>query len=224
MKICTKCNLGKDESEFVFRNDSQKYKNECKKCKREYDKKRNARPEVKEKKKLYDKQYYNDNIEYKKESFKIYKEENKEAIRDCNIRYRSLPEVKEKINKRERDKRKENPCYRIRCVVSSCVLRAVKENGGIKKGSILKYFPYTIKQLKQHIESLWESWMNWDNYGRANIKKRTWNIDHIIPQSLLLYDSMDHPNFQKCWALSNLRPLEAVKNIRKGNKIEVETI
>lgn len=30
---------------------------------------------------------------------------------------------------------------------------------------------------------------------------------------------MDHPNFQKCWALENLRPLEALENIRKGDKL-----
>ena len=30
---------------------------------------------------------------------------------------------------------------------------------------------------------------------------------------------MEHPNFQKCWALSNLRPLEAFENIRKSNKL-----
>jgi len=55
--------------------------------------------------------------------------------------------------------------------------------------------------------------MNWDNHGK-------WHLDHIYPQSLLPYDSMKHPNFQKCWALDNLHPLEATENISKGNKIE----
>ena len=55
--------------------------------------------------------------------------------------------------------------------------------------------------------------MSWENYGIY------WQIDHIYPQSLLPYDSMDHPNFLKCWSLDNLRPLEATENIRKGNKL-----
>ena len=52
-----------------------------------------------------------------------------------------------------------------------------------------------------------------DNHGIYG-----WHIDHIIPQSKLLYDSMDHPNFQKCWALENLQPLWAKDNISKSNK------
>jgi 5-methylcytosine-specific restriction endonuclease McrA len=72
--------------------------------------------------------------------------------------------------------------------------------------------PYTPEQLKEHLESQFEDWMTWDNYGE-------WHVDHIHPQSLLPYDSMDHPNFQKCWALENLQPLEARENIIKSNKI-----
>jgi len=44
-------------------------------------------------------------------------------------------------------------------------------------------------------------------------------VDHIYPQSLLPYDSYDDPNFQKCWALENLQPLEAIENLKKSNKI-----
>jgi 5-methylcytosine-specific restriction endonuclease McrA len=62
--------------------------------------------------------------------------------------------------------------------------------------------------------------MTWDNYGRYEKGKEKWQIDHIIPQSKLLYDSMDHSNFRKCWALENLRPLEVVENIRKSNKTD----
>ena len=56
--------------------------------------------------------------------------------------------------------------------------------------------------------------MTLDNHGIYG-----WHIDHIIPQSKLLYDSMDHPNFQKCWALENLQPLWAKDNLSKSNKI-----
>ena len=30
---------------------------------------------------------------------------------------------------------------------------------------------------------------------------------------------MEHPNFIKCWSLSNLRPLEASENMSKHDKI-----
>ena len=32
MKVCKKCNLEKDLSEFYFRKDSSKYRNDCKEC------------------------------------------------------------------------------------------------------------------------------------------------------------------------------------------------
>ena len=55
--------------------------------------------------------------------------------------------------------------------------------------------------------------MSWENYGSY------WQINHIYPQSKLPYTSMEEENFKICWALSNLRPLEKITNIRKGNKI-----
>ncbi len=47
----------------------------------------------------------------------------------------------------------------------------------------------------------------------------TWQIDHIVPQSRLPYDSMDHPNFKKSWTLGNLRPLSSKDNLFKSNKL-----
>ena len=91
----------------------------------------------------------------------------------------------------------------------------ITREGGSKDGeSILKYLPYTPKEMKEHLESLWLPGMTWDNHALDG-----WHIDHIIPQSKLLYDSMDHPNFQKCWALENLQPLWAKENISKSDKI-----
>ncbi|MGI0058729.1 MAG: hypothetical protein ACREBJ_03080 [Nitrosotalea sp.] len=73
-------------------------------------------------------------------------------------------------------------------------------------------------ELKEHLEKQFEPWMNWQNHGRAVIDKRTWQIDHIVSQSKLPYASMEDENFQKCWALNNLRPLESFENIKKSNK------
>jgi len=68
--------------------------------------------------------------------------------------------------------------------------------------------------------------MTWDNQGKYDPKiwddndqtTWMWNIDHIIPQSKLTYTSLDEDNFQKAWALNNLRPLSAKQNILDGNR------
>ena len=90
--------------------------------------------------------------------------------------------------------------------------------------SCLKFLPYAIQQLKDHLEKQFESWMNWENQGKYivnewddnNTKTWKWQIDHIMPQSDLPYKSMEDENFKICWALSNLRPLSAKQNLIDG--------
>ena len=171
--------------------------------KREYSKEYNKRDYVKNKAKIRKKQYYIDNRD---EILKLAKE------------YRSNPGYKEKRNKRYREKtHKKTPIASLRHAISKRVSEVLNKNGGSKQNSsILKYLPYTIEELKIHLESQFESWMNWSNYGKANVKLKTWQLDHIIPQSDLPYSSMEHYNFKKCWDLSNLRPYCSIKNSSDG--------
>ena len=114
-------------------------------------------------------------------------------------------------NEREKHLKKINPCFKLRKNCSRLINHALK---GSKNGqSILKYLPYSIKELKIYLEKLFDNKMSWENYGNY------WHIDHIYPQSLLPYTSMEDDNFKKCWALDNLRPLEAVENMKKSNKV-----
>lgn len=82
-----------------------------------------------------------------------------------------------------------------------------------KTSSCWKKLNYTPQQLKEHLEKQFDDNMTWENYGNY------WTIDHIIPQSKLLFQSFEEENFIKCWCLENLRPLEKIENIKKGNKI-----
>ena len=71
----------------------------------------------------------------------------------------------------------------------------IKKNqvkGGDKNGSkfnksIANYLEYTFEDFVRHIESKFESWMTWDNYGNPKDGilelNKTWDIDHIIPLS-----------------------------------------
>lgn len=83
-----------------------------------------------------------------------------------------------------------------------------KQKGG---QSILPFMPFTFHELKAHLEQLFEPWMSWENYGE-------WHVDHVVAQSKFNYKSLADPEFKQCWALSNLRPLKAVENWRKGTK------
>ena len=67
--------------------------------------------------------------------------------------------------------------------------------------AMLEAVPYTLVELKKHLESQFEPWMNWNNYGRYNPIRRTWQIDHIIPKSLLPYEKTNESNFVQLWSL-----------------------
>jgi hypothetical protein len=58
-------------------------------------------------------------------------------------------------------------------------------NKGIKKNSKTEQIlGCTFQEFKQYLESKFESWMSWDNYGLYNGQPEYgWDIDHIIPNS-----------------------------------------
>jgi hypothetical protein len=121
--------------------------------------------------------------------------------------------------RKDYNKRNITPEIKLRRTFRRMILVGLKRKGSSKAGkSIIKHLPYTFEQLKIHIEALWEPWMNWDNHGTYNKNKQTWHIDHIVPQSMFPYKSMEDEDFQGCWKLSNLRPLDALENMKKGNR------
>jgi len=65
----------------------------------------------------------------------------------------------------------------------------------------------------KHLESLFLPGMNWENYGFYG-----WHIDHIIPVVKFRFETVDDPDFKKCWSLTNLQPLWAKDNYKKGGR------
>ena len=273
MKKCIPCQEVKNESEFYKdRGKKDGLNSRCKECINQKARERNARPEVKERRKECNAEYYA--RPEVKEQQKIYaarpeikernnqrqkeynaRPENKERKKEYNAEYYARPEIKEmnkernnqrakeryatkpevkerqkiydakpenkiKANQREKERCQTDSCYKLRRRISSAVGKGLKKNCGSKHGSsILSKLPYTMQELRQHIESLFEPWMNWQNHGKYNPNRRTWQIDHIKPHSSFHYTDMDCQKFKDCWSLSNLRPLESLANIKKGNKI-----
>lgn len=163
--------------------------------------------------------YRKENAEQLREARQKRYKENKESFLESQKLYRSSPKYKnykKAKNEREKKRLKEDPSYRMKKNVSRMVRLYLNKNKGTKKSRLWSALPYTPQELREHLENQFEEWMTWDNYGTGEGK---WNIDHIHPQSLLPYDSLEHPNFLKCWELNNLRPLCSLENISKGNKI-----
>lgn len=221
-KICTKCKESKIENlnNFYFRKDTNKFFNYCIPCIN--NKEHKYRTENKEKE-LIRKRIYNSNNKDKISKQKSeYYQLNKDRISAVQSKYEKANHKKRKEYRKvwQKNRRDTDPAYRLRYNVGRAVRTALTKAGYSKSNaSFFDYVDYTADELKFYIESLFESWMNWDNYGNyKNDKIKRWNIDHIIPQSKLPYNSMEHENFKKCWALHNLRPIESIENIKKGNQ------
>jgi hypothetical protein len=87
---------------------------------------------------------------------------------------------------------------------------------GIRRGSkngrrSFDLLGYSLEGLMSHLESQFEPTMTWENYGFYG-----WHIDHKKPLASFNYETPDDPQFKQAWALSNLRPLWAEANWRKG--------
>lgn len=171
----------------------------------------------------YSKLYREQNLEKCKESSKNWRKNNREALLLKKKEYYQLHKREQMEKQRKKDflRRHNDPAYNLRRNISRDVWRGLKKQNKRKTHPTWSKLNYSPQQLKEHLESLFEHWMNWENYGVYEQGKQKWNIDHIVPQSKLIYDSMEHPNFLECWKLENLRPLEIIENIRKSdNELE----
>lgn len=224
-KICIKCNKLLDINFFHFRNKEQKYRNTCKNCSKKSSKERylNNLEDCKRKQKIYLQNNKEKIILYKKEYYK----KNKERISQKTKEHQSSVEYKTNKNLRRRLQRDNDPAVRLRHYIGVEINTVLKQNKSNKNGrSFLKAINYSLEELKNHLESKFEFWMTWENQGKYipsewddnDSSTWKWQLDHIIPQSLLSYTSMEEDNFKKCWALSNLRPYSAKQNILDGNR------
>ena len=197
--ICSKCNKDLPEDEFYFRSQkSRKRYRQCKKC-------MNA-------------------------ASREYTKNNKEKIAKNKAKYyRNNKDYFTKYWREYMRKRRKNDLeFRLKSNINRSIHKFLKARGNSKKGSLRDHLPFTIEDLKSHLESLFEPWMSWDNWGVYNHKTWndadkstwTWNLDHIIPHSKFKYSSISDISFRKCWDLSNLRPLSSKQNFLDGVRRE----
>lgn len=236
LRTCTKCSatLPVDSFAFAKKKVGQRRGN-CKACDRKY---RQANKEMirslnkrwahnnPDKIKSYDQKKC---IKHKTRiaaSKVAYRKKNKQRIQLVASQYylRNKKTILRNSLLRTSRRRKIDPVYRLRTDCSVLIQRALKKQNASKECSILTKLPYSMHEMKEYIEKLFEPWMTWNNQGRYNQKTWDdndpttwkWQVDHIIPHSTFHYTSMDDDAFQKCWALDNLRPLSAKQNYTDG--------
>lgn len=155
--------------------------------------------------------------EYQKEYREKYNKLNKDKMREYAKKYREI--CKENISEESRQKRyrqylNRDPNYnrdRLNCNISGGISRSLK---GSKNGHHWEdCVGYTLEKLIKHLERQFKEGMDWNNYG-------DWHIDHKVPISAFNFTNIEHIDFKRCWALSNLQPLWASDNNRKRDKLK----
>jgi len=88
---------------------------------------------------------------------------------------------------------------------------SVAIRGMQKSGSAIRDLGCTIVELKKYLEQMFNHGMTWENYG-------DWHIDHIRPLSS--FDLTDRDQFLEACNYTNLQPLWAKDNLKKGARYD----
>jgi len=197
-KKCCKCNEQKNVDEFQIRkNGVLSYR--CKACDSVYAKEyyQKNKDKIKNKTAAYRKN--------KPEYMKQYRRDNHDKITVSKRKW--IDKNRDKLNKRERERRKTDIEYKIKKNLRRRVNQVITK--GTKSDSTLKLLGCNLLELTKHLEKQFTKGMSWQNYG-------TWHIDHIKPCAS--FDLTQESEQKKCFHYSNLQPLWAEDNLRKGDR------
>lgn len=209
-KICNKCQLKKGVSQFNKKRDTKDgLTSICKECKKA-----------------------SRNKERDRETYKIWSQKNREYLntrmkiyRDKNKKHKPKKTIDEiKAHKKEynreyiKKKRLNDPIYRLRVNIKRNIISSLKRKNFKKDTKTQEILGCSFEDFKQHIESQWETWMNWENYGKYNgTPNHGWDIDHTIPSS----SANTKEDVLKLNHYTNLKPLCSYINrkIKQNKKI-----
>lgn len=200
-KTCTKCRIEKSISDFSFRKKENRYRYSCKECE--------TKAGVAYRKK---------NLKRVKKAEKLQRDKHKEKRYAAFKEYykKNKAELNKKRNLYTLKKRHENPLYKLTENIRSLIRQSFRKNWIRKNTKTARILGCSFEDFKIYIESLWEPWMNYDNYGKYNpTGPRTWQIDHIIP----LDNAKNEIEIITLNHYTNLRPLCSKENLDKSNKI-----
>jgi hypothetical protein len=110
----------------------------------------------------------------------------------------------------ERRKLNSTPNQKIASKLRNGFQRAIQK--GCENASAVRDLGCSIEEFKFYIESKFQPGMTWDNWSRTG-----WHMDHILP--LDSFDLSDLEQQLKACHYSNLQPLWAKENLKKGKRL-----
>ena len=210
MKICTTCKENLPESSFSKKRQRKDgLSGICRNCIRAVSKRNYARyrDELIQKSRDFRaqnpdsfKQYYRDNYDY----FQDYNAKTAEK------RAQWQKENKARIDQKRRERWEKRPELRLKARIRSYFWSKLKKSYVAKPNSSIALLGCSVEEFKRHLEKRFASGMSWENYGK-------WHLDHIRPCAA--FDLTNPIQLAACFHFSNLQPLWAKDNLRKGAKV-----
>jgi hypothetical protein len=191
-KVCKECNSEKLLTEFYRENTTMNgFKSKCKVCCN-----------------TYKREYNKKNRGVERNSYKTYYYER--GGRETKQRYKKANRVK--IQAYTRHRIKINVQAKLAASLRRRLRNALKlcKQTYSKLESAIVLVGCTLVALKEHLEKQFKEGMSWENYGK-------WEIDHIRP--IASYDLTSIEQQKECFHYTNLQPLWAIDNRKKGCKI-----
>lgn len=211
LKTCTKCKLQKDTSEFWKASKSKDgFREQCAECckslKKQYDRLQKERNEL---------QVNNTKKCTQCGQIKEFSMFFRETNGRCGLKGKCKECVQKVKVSYNREKKRTNNAFRIECNIRRRILNALtttKKGKIYKSDSTFELLGCDVKYLMEYLENKFLPGMTWENYGM-------WHIDHIRPCAS--YDLSDPDEQKKCFNFTNLQPLWAKDNLKKGKKSQV---
>lgn len=205
MKTCITCKEIKDLTQFQKREDSlDGYRNQCKECRVRYKK-----------------NHYIGNKDSILEKNKKYREKYSEELKEVKSIYYQLNKKKLNENKKRynKEKRENDSFYKLKGQIRVLIGNSIRRRGYSKTSKTTNILGCDFEDFKLYLESKFEPWMNWNNYGLYNGNlNHGWDIDHIIPISI----AESEEDIIKLNHYTNLQPLCSKFNRDiKVNKVNV---
>ena len=139
-----------------------------------------------------------------------WRKENPEKVKSAIRRYTKSPHGRTKMNAYRRKKIKEDPQFRMSLNIRHRLYEFIKDGKGRKYGKTKELLGCDWDYFYLYMEKRFTAGMNWENYGE-------WHVDHIIPISS--FDLLNEEDQRICQHHTNLQPLWAEDNLKKGNNI-----
>lgn len=131
------------------------------------------------------------------------------SLKNKLVKFKSKWDKKDDLNVYLRKRRDENPLFKMSCNIRNLIKSTLSRKKHSKKSKTRDILGCSYPEFKLYLESKFEPWMTWNNYGVYTGKKNEgWEIDHVVP----VFSADTESRLIELNHYTNLQPLCSFQN------------